>query len=388
MNRKLPAVKKASEFVNQKSHIQKKYISLMIVPSYSGSKTRSLHIPHAVFYGTILMFFMISAIIAGLYIRNLHFEQMTHSLSYTLEETIDEFEEFVQTAEETHIYLRDNSLQIYAQLNNEQNRAREEQDLQEQTHQSNFDVVQMYIDIMEQQIRDFEEERLEILEFLSSRGEKIPPIAGTLRQMETSQQNLYEYLQIETTPAPEQGIRLLGAGIPAPLTEEELLTQLTTLSEELNKQRQLFESIQSYKSRMEPYLSNFPTLMPIKGGRITSWFGSRRDPITGRTAFHEGVDIPAPSGTPIHAAGGGTVSYSGWRGGYGNVVFIDHGNGLQTRYAHNTRNLVTVGQRVERGEVIAYVGSTGRSISPHLHYEVLRNGSQINPVPFITETLD
>ncbi|MCL1862477.1 MAG: M23 family metallopeptidase, partial [Defluviitaleaceae bacterium] len=135
-------------------------------------------------------------------------------------------------------------------------------------------------------------------------------------------------------------------------------------------------------------LSNYPTLMPIIGGRITSGFGSRRDPITGRTAFHEGVDIPAPSGTPIHAAGGGTVSYSGWRGGYGNVVFIDHGSGLQTRYAHNTRNLVTVGQRVERGDVIAYVGSTGRSLSPHLHYEVLRNGNQINPVPFITETID
>jgi murein DD-endopeptidase MepM/ murein hydrolase activator NlpD len=174
----------------------------------------------------------------------------------------------------------------------------------------------------------------------------------------------------------------------SPVSEEELLVRLAAVAAELEVQRVLFENIEEYKREIETYLLNFPTLMPIQGGQITSWFGFRRDPITGGRAFHEGVDIPAPMGTAIHAAGGGVVVYSAFRGGYGNVVFIDHGGGLQTRYAHNTQNLVYVGQRVERGDVIAYVGSTGRSISPHLHYEVLRNGSQIDPVPFIMEEID
>lgn len=100
---------------------------------------------------------------------------------------------------------------------------------------------------------------------------------------------------------------------------------------------------------------------------------------------HGGVDIPAPTGTPIRAAGGGTIIYAGWRNGYGNTVKIDHGHGIVTLYAHNTRNNVHVGQRVERGDIIAYVGSTGRSTGPHLHYEVQINGVARNPVPFLLE---
>ncbi|MCL1862026.1 MAG: hypothetical protein FWF78_00480, partial [Defluviitaleaceae bacterium] len=282
MRPKLPTVKKVSELIDLNSHKQKKYISLMIVPSYSGSKTRSLHIPYAVFYGTVFLFFIISAVIAGLYIRNLHFERMTYSLSYTLEDVIEEFQDFRQAAEETHIYLRDNSLQMYTQLSNEQNRAQAEQSLQEQAHQSNFDTVQMYIDIMEQQILDFEEERLGILDFITSRAEKIPPIASNIRRMKATQNNLYEYLKNDIVADYTQGIRLMSIGVQDQITEEEILSQLTTITEVLNKQRQLLESIQSYKSDMEPYLSNYPTLMPIIGGRITSGFGSRRDPITGR----------------------------------------------------------------------------------------------------------
>jgi murein DD-endopeptidase MepM/ murein hydrolase activator NlpD len=383
----LPQIKKAGDFINQKSHKQKKYISLMVVPSYSGSRTRSLHIPHAVFYGIIFVFFFSFSLIGGCYLRNIYFEQMTRNLSYTLEETIETFGEFRQTAEDTHTYLIDNSIQVYNRLNNEQTRAQAELYRLERRHQYNFDGVQSHVENLERQIQEFEEERLEILEFLSERGQKIPPIADTLRRLEISQENLFYELHEnrQATAAAPSRIGLMGVGLYAPVTEAELLARLEILAEELEIQRKLFENLESYRSRIDTYLRNFPTLMPIVGGRITSGFGFRRDPIHGGSAFHEGVDIPAPTGTAIHAAGGGTVTYSGWRGGYGNVVFIDHGGGLSTRYAHNTRNLVSVGDIVERGQVIAYVGSTGRSISPHLHYEVLRNGRHINPVPFITE---
>lgn len=127
-----------------------------------------------------------------------------------------------------------------------------------------------------------------------------------------------------------------------------------------------------------------PTGYPIHGW-VSSYFGLRRSPfVPGTIEFHYGWDIPAPIGTPIRATAPGRVTFSGWNGGgYGNLVIIDHGFGFSTYYAHNHRNLVRVGQVVERGEVIATVGSTGRSTGPHVHYEVRINGVPVNPAPFI-----
>jgi murein DD-endopeptidase MepM/ murein hydrolase activator NlpD len=119
-------------------------------------------------------------------------------------------------------------------------------------------------------------------------------------------------------------------------------------------------------------------LWPVSGrGTVTSRYGPR-----GR-GFHTGVDIASARGTGILAADNGTVIQSGWQGSYGNIITIDHGNGYRTRYAHNSANLVSVGQRVQRGQQIARMGSTGNSTGPHLHFEVLRNGSHVNPMQFL-----
>jgi murein DD-endopeptidase MepM/ murein hydrolase activator NlpD len=116
-------------------------------------------------------------------------------------------------------------------------------------------------------------------------------------------------------------------------------------------------------------------------GSMTSGFGLRRHPISGDIRQHHGVDFAAPSGSPIIASADGKVGTAGWQGGYGLLVALDHKGGVQTRYAHLSAVNVTPGQRIKKGDVIGFVGSTGRSTGPHLHYEVRINGRAVNPVP-------
>lgn len=120
-------------------------------------------------------------------------------------------------------------------------------------------------------------------------------------------------------------------------------------------------------------------IMPVFG-RITSGFGARRHPILGFTRMHGGIDFGAPSGAPIYAVGDATVAFAGWGGGHGNHVKLDHGGGWGTGYSHMSQIAVTPGSRVRAGQVIGYVGSTGLSTGPHLHYELYRNGAKVDPM--------
>jgi murein DD-endopeptidase MepM/ murein hydrolase activator NlpD len=126
-----------------------------------------------------------------------------------------------------------------------------------------------------------------------------------------------------------------------------------------------------------------PDGRPVLQGWISSYFGTRADPFDGHTAIHKGVDFAAPEGSQVVSVAKGVVTRSRDRFGYGKVVEINHGNGLVTRYAHNARLLVKVGDTVQRGQSIAAIGSTGRSTGPHLHFEVLKNGRQVDPMSFV-----
>ncbi|HEV2078273.1 MAG TPA: M23 family metallopeptidase [Allosphingosinicella sp.] len=141
----------------------------------------------------------------------------------------------------------------------------------------------------------------------------------------------------------------------------------------------------SWKSldQLEQGTISIPSLKPVEGASFTSGFGSRTDPFQGRTAMHAGIDLAGPVGTPIYATADGVVQRSEWAGGYGNLVELDHGKGIQTRYGHLSTSLVSAGQRVKRGDLIARMGSTGRSTGSHLHYEVRIDGKPVNPVPFM-----
>ena len=137
----------------------------------------------------------------------------------------------------------------------------------------------------------------------------------------------------------------------------------------------------------EPATIAIPSAEPVLGSNLTSGYGVRSDPFRGRAAMHAGIDLAGPIGTPIYATADGVVQRAEWNsGGYGNLVELNHGHGIQTRYGHLTRSIVNAGERVKRGQLIAYMGSTGRSTGSHLHYEVRIDGQAVNPIPFLQST--
>jgi len=164
----------------------------------------------------------------------------------------------------------------------------------------------------------------------------------------------------------------------------DLTVALDTLEAQLeDRQQQLtvLENLMSTRSLGERIL---PGGWPIIGGWISSHFGFRTDPFTGRGAFHAGVDFAGPKGSKVIATGPGVVSYSGYKNGYGYVVEITHATGYLTRYGHNSRNLVREGQTVQKGDAIAIIGSTGRSTGTHVHFEVERDGNTLNPMRYLS----
>ena len=159
-----------------------------------------------------------------------------------------------------------------------------------------------------------------------------------------------------------------------------VLDRLSARVEDRTQQLRLLETLMLNRKTDANAALDFT---PVLTGRISSGFGRRADPITGRTAMHAGLDFAAPRGTPIHAVGAGVVTFSGRRGAYGNMVEISHAGGYKTRYAHVHELQVKKGELVNKGEQIATVGSTGRSTGPHLHLEVYRDGMAINPARFL-----
>ena len=146
--------------------------------------------------------------------------------------------------------------------------------------------------------------------------------------------------------------------------------------------KQLFQNWKSLDQAEDGAIA-IPSSMPAEGTNFTSGFGYRSDPFQRRAAMHAGVDLAGPMGTKIFATADGVVSRSQWVNGYGNLVEIDHGHGIQTRYGHLSKALVAPGTHVHRGDLIALMGSTGRSTGCHLHYEVRIDGRAVNPVPFM-----
>jgi len=146
--------------------------------------------------------------------------------------------------------------------------------------------------------------------------------------------------------------------------------------------RSLFQTWQKLDV-LEQTVIAIPSMQPVENIKLTSSFGVRSDPFHGSAAMHAGVDIPGPIGTPIYATADGVIGRSGRFGGYGNLITVNHGKGIETRYGHLSKILVAANTRVRRGQLIGLMGSTGRSTGSHLHYEVRIDGAAVNPMPFM-----
>jgi murein DD-endopeptidase MepM/ murein hydrolase activator NlpD len=212
-------------------------------------------------------------------------------------------------------------------------------------------------------------------------GEKISNLESTSQKIQTL---------IENDNATKSG-KLNGpavGGSKVDYTTAELLRS-SNLQERVDLLKDRTADMESHLSLLEQVaqqraniLVHTPSVWPIKGA-ITSHYGNRADPFNGEAELHLGLDISALYNAQIHAPADGVVIYSERKAAYGNLLILDHGNGLTTRYGHLSRSLVTIGQRVKRGDLIALVGTTGRSTAPHLHYEVRKNDRPVNPRTYL-----
>lgn len=183
-----------------------------------------------------------------------------------------------------------------------------------------------------------------------------------------------------------------SADIAAPLRTAEAAKAAVSAERGDDEFRRLFASWQQLDNGILPAAKpttarragvSIPSLIPVAMTRLSSNFGMREHPVLGGRRAHKGIDLSAPTGTPIRATADGVVEMADWFGGYGLYVQLDHGAAMETRYGHMSRIAVAQGQQVRKGDVIGYVGSTGRSTGPHLHYEVRVSGEAVNPLPYM-----
>ena len=212
---------------------------------------------------------------------------------------------------------------------------------------------------------------------LEAQSMRINALGERLTQLGHLDDGEFDFSQNPAVGGPEDDA---GDAYPLPGT---LSKGIDRLNKQFDSQQQQLQVLQDLLIDHKVASNQRPTGMPVDAGYISSYYGSRIDPFDGHSAFHRGIDFAAPKGTPVHTVAEGVVTFAGVRNGYGNVVEVDHGNGYATRYAHNSKLLVHVGQRVRVGQEIAVVGSTGRSTGPHSHFEVWYKGRSVNPLAYV-----
>jgi murein DD-endopeptidase MepM/ murein hydrolase activator NlpD len=206
---------------------------------------------------------------------------------------------------------------------------------------------------------------------------RLNALGKRLTQMANLSSSEFDFEHDPALGGPESGSGSRGAEVP------DLSAMINQFDRRLDFRAAQFNALEYVLLGRQLSAEIRPTGRPVLSGYISSYFGERMDPFNGEEAFHKGLDFASDAGVDVLAVGQGVVSWAGPRAGYGVLVEINHGNGFVTRYAHNSTVAVAVGDTVQRGQAIAVVGSSGRSTGPHVHFEVLKNGRQIDPMAFM-----
>ncbi len=216
---------------------------------------------------------------------------------------------------------------------------------------------------------------------LTSANQELAQLRDRIVEFETQATKFAMMAGVEDLPSARGAGGLLPEEVYDPEAMQSELEDLEVRSDVLARSFDLIERAYQDQTLL---LDSTPSIAPVRG-MISYGYGWRRDPFTGQRAFHKGIDVVAPRGTPVMSPAAGVVTKASRAGSYGNVVFITHGNGLTTRFAHLDGFAVKVGEQVQRGDVIGYLGNTGRSLGAHLHYEILVNNTKVNPTQYILD---
>lgn len=234
----------------------------------------------------------------------------------------------------------------------------------------------------------------------STLNNKLKSLQEQMAELEKRDNEVYRSI-FEANPLPDSARAKLieqkkeiakVKGMDDYVLEKDIAEQLNNIAARITYQFNSYDAIEKLIKNQDEKLASIPAIQPVSNkqlNRIASGYGMRIDPVYGTPKMHNGLDFTAPQGTPIYATGNGVVKTAGFSdGGYGNHVEINHGYGYKTLYGHMVKIKVRAGQKVKRGEVIGWVGSTGKSTGPHCHYEVHINGNEVNPVYFFYNDLD
>lgn len=211
---------------------------------------------------------------------------------------------------------------------------------------------------------------------------------GLIQQLGSMQSQLNHLDTVSANLAEKSGLTKADFTFPeemkAQLSKDAKLTsQIEKMADALEFKIQQLTALESILQGLNIEQESTLTGRPVDKGWLSSYYGIRKDPFSGERTMHKGIDFAGKEGSDVIATGAGVVTWSGSRYGYGNLVEIDHGNGLKTRYGHNATLNVEIGDIVTKGQSIALLGNTGRSTGPHVHFEVIKNGRQVDPLPYI-----
>lgn len=211
---------------------------------------------------------------------------------------------------------------------------------------------------------------------------------GLIQQLASMQSQLNHLDTVSSNLAEKSGLTKADFVFPEEMKthlskDAELTSQIEKMADALEFKIQQLTALESILQGLTIEQESKLAGRPVYKGWLSSYYGIRKDPFTGNPSMHKGIDFAGKEGSDVIATGAGVVTWSGRRSGYGGLVEIDHGNGLKTRYGHNAVLTVKIGDIVTKGQAIALLGSTGRSTGPHVHYEVLKNGRQVDPLPYI-----